>query len=113
MIAEGGDRHADLDHHADVNQRVINRVFGVGLTLAGALSLGRLDTEVADRLRDAIDQLDAVVRELQHAALDFEIQERDARAVGTIFYAVGTDLPICYEDHGYEPPPDATRDIRR
>ncbi len=48
---------------------VINRIFGTGLTLAGILSLERVDAEVAGRLRDAIDALDVAVGELRTAAL--------------------------------------------
>jgi hypothetical protein len=67
------------DRLGDAHHRVISRVFGAGLTLAGVLSLPRLDSAIADRLRDAIDDLDTAARELQGAALNLETQDRDVR----------------------------------
>jgi hypothetical protein len=59
------------------NNGVINHIFGAGLTLAGILSLERVDADVAERIRDAIDVLDAAVGELRTAALA-EIVGEDA-----------------------------------
>jgi hypothetical protein len=67
---------------ADAANGVINRIFRAGLTLAGILSLERVDAEVAERIRDAIDALDAVVGELRTAALAEVVGEDAARSEG-------------------------------
>lgn len=71
MSANTGDEPAATDVH----DRVINLIFGSGLTLARIVGLQRVDDEVAGLLDSVIDQLDTAVRELRGAAL--------ARVVGT------------------------------
>ncbi len=55
------------DEHAliGVHDRVINNIFGSGMTLAAILNLDRVDHDVADRLRDVIAALDTAVAELR------------------------------------------------
>jgi hypothetical protein len=53
----------------EVHDRLINHLFGSGLTLAAVLSSPRLDSGVAERLRDVLGQLDAAIGEVRHLAL--------------------------------------------
>ena len=71
-----------------VHDRVINRIFSSGLTLAGILSLERVDCDVSDRLRDVIDQLDLAVAELRTAALANIVAEPEAGREGQGYHPV-------------------------
>ncbi len=53
--------------------RALGHVFASTLTLAGVLSLGRVDSEVAQRLHNAIDELDTSIREIRHGAFETQI----------------------------------------
>ena len=52
----------------DARDRLINHLFGSGLTLAAVLSMQRIDGEVAVRLRDVVERLDAAIDEIRHLA---------------------------------------------
>lgn len=67
-----------LNNAHDVCDRVVNHLFGSGLTLASILSRQRVGDEVADQLRDVIEGLDAALHELQSGALARLVRERDA-----------------------------------
>ncbi len=53
---------------AESLDRVVHRLFGSGLSLASILSRGIVDDHIADRLRDAMDGLDAAIREIRGIA---------------------------------------------
>jgi signal transduction protein with GAF and PtsI domain len=57
--------------------RALGHVFASTLTLAGVLTLGRVDREVALRLHDAIDELDTAIREIRRGAFEMSIRETD------------------------------------
>lgn len=53
----------------EAHDRLVNHLFTSGLTLAAVLNLHRLDREVASRVHDVVEQLDAAIREIRHLAL--------------------------------------------
>jgi hypothetical protein len=57
--------------------RALGHVFASTLTLAGVLTLGRVDREVAERLHNAIGELDAAIREIRHDALEMSTGDTD------------------------------------
>ena len=60
----------DEEHfEAESLDRVVHHLFGSGLSLASILSRDIVDDHVADRLRDAIDGLDAAIRDIRGIAL--------------------------------------------
>jgi hypothetical protein len=61
---------ARVARDADVSDRVMNHIFGCGLTLAAVMSRAHLDHEVAERLGDVIDELDAALAAIRRAAFD-------------------------------------------
>ncbi len=64
----------------DLHDRVIQRIFAAGLILDGALGHLR-GRAVAERVRDAADELDGAIRELRDAIFGLEV---DRPAVGRI-----------------------------
>ena len=61
----------NIDYDKAISQahdRVIGRIFGAGLSLSAVLSLGRIDSAVAERIGDALNALDTAVAELRTAA---------------------------------------------
>ena len=82
-----------------VHDTVINRIFGVGLVLAGVLSLEQVGDEVAHRLRAAIDALDTAVGELRIAALA-EVVGDDAWAGAhrPLRLGAGREPSRCYDE---------------
>jgi hypothetical protein len=60
--------------------RALGHVFASTLTLAGVLSLGRVDPEVTDRLHDAIGELDTAIREIRRGAFEMSIPLTDERS---------------------------------
>lgn len=86
MSADTGDEPFATDMH----DRVINLIFGSGLTLARILGLQRVDDEVAGLLQSAIAELDTAVRELRGAALAGVVENRGATS-GLAGRAVSTD----------------------
>jgi len=65
---------------AEAQTRLINQLFGSGLTLAAVLSLPRLDREVGERVRSVVEQLDAAIAEVHHLALAAVIADERAAA---------------------------------
>jgi cob(I)alamin adenosyltransferase len=59
-----------VPYDVDVLDRVTNQLFGCGLTLAAVLSRPHLDDEIAKRLRDVVEQLDATLVVIRGAAFD-------------------------------------------
>ncbi len=57
--------------------RAIGHVFASTLALAGVLTLGRVDREVAQRVHNAIGELDTAIREIRHGALEMSIRDTD------------------------------------
>lgn len=51
---------------AELADTLVHRIFGVGLVLQSAASLA--DGPVAERLTRAVDELDAIIREVRSAA---------------------------------------------
>ncbi len=68
-----------LNDAHDVCDRVVNHLFGSGLTLASILSRQQVSDEVAGQLRDVIEGLDAALHELQSGALARLVRDRDAQ----------------------------------
>ena len=66
-----------------VHDRVINHIFGSGLTLASLVGYPGVDHHVAQRLCDVIDELDAAVRALRSDALAHAVADRDGAAPDT------------------------------
>jgi hypothetical protein len=60
--------------------RALAHIFASTLTLAGVSSLGRVDREVAERLHDAIDELDIAIREIRRGAFEMSMSETDERS---------------------------------
>jgi len=63
-LAEG------TDAGADVARMVVHRLFGVGLTLQSAAGLA--EGPVAARLQQAVDELDAIIRDVRTAVFRFQ-----------------------------------------
>lgn len=72
MSANIGDEPVATDMH----DRVVNLIFGSGLTLARILGLQRVDDEVAGLLNSAIEELDTALREMRSAALARAVENR-------------------------------------
>jgi len=53
----------------EAHDRLVNHLFGSGLTLAAVLNLQGLDREVSNRVRDVIEQLDAAIGEIRQLAI--------------------------------------------
>ena len=103
---------ADEHGVADVHDRVINHIFGSGLKLAGLAGYPGVDPHVAQRLLEVIEELDTAVHEIRSAALGRILlwtPESDGlvlsassgmpftRRVGGTFFAIESQLPLCYE----------------
>lgn len=73
-LAEADERIA-----AELHDRVIGRMRGAELALAAIVGLGTIDANVAGQLRDVIDQLDAVAKELRSTDLAFWVRNPDLR----------------------------------
>lgn len=59
----------------ELHDRVIGHLFGSRLMLASILSLGKVDAEVAERLRYVLDELETAVRDIRRN--DFVLSVRD------------------------------------
>ena len=81
---------ADERGIADAHDRVMNHLFGSGLTLASLVSYPDVDRHTARRLLDVIDELDAAVGELRMLALARAVADRDARPLDDVIYAIKT-----------------------
>ncbi len=56
---------ADGQVVVELHDRVIGHLFGSRLRLASILSLGNVDTNVAERLRDVMDELGTAARDIR------------------------------------------------
>ena len=65
----------------DLHDVVVNHIFATGLTLAGILSLHSVDAQVAERLHDAIHELDTAIHELRTAVLASRDADNELRLV--------------------------------
>jgi signal transduction histidine kinase len=59
----------------ELHDRVIGHLFGSRLMLASIVSLGKVDTEVAERLRYVLDELETAVRDIRRN--DYVLSVRD------------------------------------
>lgn len=64
----------------DLHDRVIQRLFAIGLSLQ-AVSRGDLPTDVVDRLTRAVDDLDETVREVRSSIFELESTRLPGRSV--------------------------------
>jgi hypothetical protein len=70
---------ADERIAAQLHDRVIGRMREAELTLAAIVGLGAIDANVAAQLREVIDQLGAVAKELRSTDLAFWVRHRDGQ----------------------------------
>lgn len=71
----------------DVDDRVINRIFGCGMTIAAILGRPDISDEVSSRLLDVVDELDAAVATVRHAALARALGRRSDEPVAVPVHA--------------------------
>jgi len=62
-----------------LHDRVIGHLFGSRLMLASIVSLGKVDTEVAERLRYVLDELEAAVRDIRRTDFVLSVRDHDPR----------------------------------
>jgi hypothetical protein len=62
-----------------LHDRVIDHLFGSRLTLASIVSLGKIDTKIAERLQDVIDDLENAVRDIRRTDLALLARHCDQR----------------------------------
>jgi len=67
-------RGAEIELH----DRVIGHLFGSRLMLASILSLGKVDTEVAERLRYVLDELETAVRAIRRHDFARSVRDRNS-----------------------------------
>lgn len=83
---------ADRDRiAADLHDHVIQRLFAVGLGLQSAQRRA-VRTDVADRIADAVDQLDQVVREIRTSIFDLHADPAGRPGLGGRIRAAVTEL---------------------
>jgi len=70
---------ADERIAAQLHDRVICRIRGAELALAAVLGLGTIDGNVAAQLRDVIDELSAVGKDVRNALSGLWVRDRDPR----------------------------------
>jgi signal transduction histidine kinase len=83
----------------DLHDTVIQRLFATGLGLQG---LARVvdDTEVADRIQAAVDDLDATIREIRSVIFELQAQERGNHSVRVLILALAAEVTPTL---GFEP----------
>jgi hypothetical protein len=62
-----------------LHDRVIGHLFGSRLMLASIVSLGKVETEVAERLRYVLDELEAAVRDIRRTDFVLSVRDDDTR----------------------------------
>jgi hypothetical protein len=62
----------------ELHDRVIGHLFGSRLMLASIVSLGKVDTEVAERLRYVLDELESAVRAIRRHDFALSVRHRDS-----------------------------------
>lgn len=78
LVDASGERIAAGPH-----DRAINHIFGCGLIVAGVLGRPDVSEEVARRLEDVIDKLDAAVAAIRDAAFAARVQDREGASALT------------------------------
>ncbi|MCU1369791.1 MAG: putative signal transduction histidine kinase [Ilumatobacteraceae bacterium] len=84
----------------DLHDTVIQRLFATGLSLQSAARLAAPLPEVVDRIQDAVDELDLVVREVRSSIFELHAVAAAADGLRRLLLAVGDELA---EALGYEP----------
>jgi len=79
-----------------VDDRVINHIFGCGLTIAAILGRPEIGDEVTRRLLGVIDELDMAVTAIRHAAFAALVVDRPS----TLPEAPESDVPLFYDADG-------------
>ncbi|HTD50326.1 MAG TPA: hypothetical protein VK771_07000 [Acidimicrobiia bacterium] len=77
--AAGPWSEADGRVAAQLHDRVIDRMRGAELALAAIVGLGAIDARVAAQLRDVMDQLDGIAKDLRSTDLAVWVRDRDPR----------------------------------
>jgi hypothetical protein len=103
-----------------VLDRVLNRLYAAGLSIATLSSRPDVGAEVRGRLYDTLDELDGVVADLRNAAFGQVVRDGDTRPHGADSTAPTakrsrtpratsttskTAVPIARRDHLSHPPP--------
>ena len=84
---------ADRDRIArDLHDTVIQRLFATGLALQGAARLAGPLPEVADRIQQAVDELDLVVRQVRSSIFELHAAETSSHGVRRQLLALGDEL---------------------
>ena len=92
---------ADRDRIArDLHDTVIQRLFATGLALQGAARLAGPLPEVADRIQQAVDELDLVVRQVRSSIFELHAAETSIHGVRRQLLALGDELSAAL---GYAP----------
>jgi hypothetical protein len=68
---------ADSELAVRLHDRVIDHLFGSRLTLASIVSLAKIDTKVAERLQDVMDELESAVRDIRRTDLALLARDGD------------------------------------
>lgn len=83
----------------ELHDTVIQRLFATGLSLQGAVRLIERP-EAVDRIQQAVDDLDATVREIRTAIFELQIHQGPSYSLRRDLLAVGSDLADAL---GFEP----------
>jgi len=83
----------------ELHDTVIQRLFATGLSLQGAVRLIERP-EAAERIQQAVDDLDATVREIRTAIFELQIHQGPTYSLRRDLLAVGSDLADAL---GFEP----------
>lgn len=76
----------------DLHDTVIQRLFATGLSLQGAARLAEDVPQLADRIQQAIDDLDLVVRQVRTSIFELHAGEASGRGLRSQLVAVGDEL---------------------
>lgn len=84
----------------DLHDTVIQRLFATGLALQGAARLAEPIPAVVDRIQQAVDELDLVVRQVRSSIFELHAAETSAVGLRRQLIALGDELS---EALGYQP----------
>src|SRR5205085_2582891 len=83
----------------DLHDTVIQRLFATGMSLQGLARLTK-DTEVADRIQSAVDDLDETIRDIRGAIFALQAHERGEQSLRVLVLALASEaIPTL----GFEP----------
>jgi signal transduction histidine kinase len=83
----------------DLHDTVIQRLFATGMSLQGLSRLTK-DTQVADRIQQAVDDLDDTIRDIRGAIFALQAHERGEQSVRVMVLALASEaIPML----GFEP----------